>query len=155
MNTIDTHSVPDTQTEIETRKSNLLTLALRANSAFCASSGLLLLAAANPIAEFMGIEDTDMLGTTTGGPFLFGMGIALILYAGLLAWMLSNRGPRDTGLLATTGDIAWVIGSIILLVTDALELTTGGNWAVLIVGDIVLTFAIVQIIGLRRMKARA
>ena len=88
----------------------------------------------------MGIESTDILGLTMGEP--------------LLAWLLNSRGPRDTGLLATASDIAWVVGSIIFLVSDALSLTTAGNWDVLIVGDVVLLFAIAQILGLRRMKVK-
>jgi hypothetical protein len=36
--------------------------------------------------------------------------------------------------------------------TDAFALTSGGKWLVLILADMVLLFAIVQYVGIRRMK---
>lgn len=50
-----------------------------------------------------------------------------------------------------TMDSAWVVLSMLLLLTNALDLNTAGNWAVLIQADIVLTLAVLQIIGVRRI----
>jgi hypothetical protein len=48
-------------------------------------------------------------------------------------------------------DALWVSGSVIILFTDLVPLTTVGYWAVAIVADIVAVLAILQYIGLRRL----
>ena len=53
---------------------------------------------------------------------------------------------------AIIGDVVWVIGTAAILLTDAFSLTSEGKWLLFIIGDIVLTFAVVQYIGLRRMN---
>jgi len=58
----------------------------------------------------------------------------------------------NQGWVAVTGDVAWVIMSIILIVSNWLPLTTHGQWTILIVSDIVLLFAIAQYIGIRRLN---
>jgi hypothetical protein len=46
-------------------------------------------------------------------------------------------------------DVSWLAGSILLLAAGVLN--REGNWALLVVGDIVLAFAILQAIGIRRV----
>jgi hypothetical protein len=48
-------------------------------------------------------------------------------------------------------DIAWVLGSALLVFTNLVAFTSPGKWAIAIIADIVLAFAIVQYVGLRRM----
>lgn len=49
-------------------------------------------------------------------------------------------------------DVAWVMGSTIILFTNWASLTNAGWWAVTVVADIVTIFAVVQYVGLRRLN---
>ncbi len=59
-------------------------------------------------------------------------------------------------LLIVTGEVllnvAWVVGSYIILFTNWASLTNAGWWAVAVVADIVTIFAVVQYVGLRRLN---
>lgn len=136
---------------MKNHRDDLLRNVLRSNAIFSASSGLLITLAAGPIAQWMGISETSILGIMDGGPFLQFIGVGLLLYAALLAYLSTQTDLRKPGQFATTMDVIWVVGSYGLLVAQALPLTTGGSWTVLIVADIVLGFAIAQTWGLRRM----
>jgi len=127
-----------------TNNDNLLRNALRGNGVFSGISGLILIGDAGPIAAFMGIGYTL--------PFIV-VGVGLLLHA---ANLLINTAQRPVskalGWFAIVGDAVWVVASIIILMTDAFALTSGGKWTLMIVADIVLIFAIVQYVGLRRMN---
>jgi hypothetical protein len=127
-----------------TSNDNLLRNALRGNSIFSAVSGILLLVDARLLADFMGIESTI--------PFIV-IGVGLLLYAANIFLNTRSRPVKKAfGWFAVIADIAWVVISAIVLLTDAFDLTSGGKWLVLIIADMVLVFAIVQYIGIRRMK---
>ena len=129
---------------LTTSNDNLLRNTLRGNSLFSAVSGLLALIDARLLANFMGIESTI--------PFVV-LGVGLLLYA---AYLFINTRTRPLnkffGWFAIIADATWVIATVGILLTDAFALTNGGKWLLLIIGDMVLVFAIVQYIGLRRMK---
>jgi hypothetical protein len=59
-----------------------------------------------------------------------------------------NRGFAQ---FAVYADLVWVLGSAILIFTSLVPFTTAGKWAIAIVADIVLVFAVLQFVGLRRM----
>ena len=126
-------------------ESKLLRYALRGNGIFSAISGATLLVAAKPLATFMGL-DWPLALTITG--------IILLPYGALLLWVATqaeiDRGFAKTAVLL---DALWVIGSIILLLTNWLNLSTAGNWTVALLAESVLTFAILQAVGLRRLTA--
>lgn len=123
--------------------SGLLRRALQADGVFGGIvSGALLTLGANPIASFMGLPNALPI---------------LLIGVGLIAWgvallTLSSRPVMErrfvTAVIATNA--IWIIGSFIILVADLFALTTGGRWAVMIVADVVVLFAIAQFIGLRR-----
>jgi hypothetical protein len=48
-------------------------------------------------------------------------------------------------------DLAWVIASAGLIFANLVDFTTAGKWAIAILADVVLVFAIVQFVGLRRL----
>jgi len=54
---------------------------------------------------------------------------------------------------AIYADLVWVAGSVILIFTSLVNLTTPGKWVIAIVADIVLAFAILQFLGLRRRNS--
>jgi hypothetical protein len=58
--------------------------------------------------------------------------------------------PRWLAWLAIDGDLAWVVGSVIVVLLPGLSLTGAGKWATAITADVVLLFAIWQFYALRR-----
>ena len=132
------------QTTTQSTKSNLLSRVLQANGIFSGLSGVALTFAAAPIAAFLGLNSPVLL---------VGIGIALILYAPTLFYIAAQTPVnRKLVMTAIILDVAWVIASIDILVTDFVPLTNAGWWAVAIVADIVAVFAIVQFYALRRKQ---
>lgn len=142
-----------TQTPSIQTNDQLLRYALRGDGIFSVSSGILFLLAARPVAQFLGIQDFEVFGAVSGANFLLLLGIVLIAY-GMVIFYASEQTSisRIIGLIVVELNAAWVVGSVILLLVEALPLTRAGAWSVLIAADVVLTFAIVQYVGLRRMK---
>jgi hypothetical protein len=146
-----------TQTIVSTNSTNraqLLRRTLYANGAFSLFSGLLFTFAASSVASFMGIADFMLLGLLNGTTFILIMGIAVVLFAPLLFWIASQT-PLNRTFARTifVMDVAWVVISALLLLPGVLPLTTGGFWGILIVADIVLVFAVLEHIGIRRLRS--
>lgn len=123
----------------------LLRRVLQANMVFSGLSGLLLAVDAGPLSRWLGIPATWLL---------------VVIGVGLLgfAWQLfqtAKQSPIDlrqaTAILWM--DIAWVVGSALLLFTGWVAFTTAGWWAVLLVADLVALFAILEYVGIKRMRA--
>lgn len=135
-----------TQTILSTQpRTNLLHQALLANGIFSSISGLVFMVSSAPIAAFLGVDFNAVL---------IALGLALVLFGLGVLWLSSRPEiPRSLAILVTVLDLAWVLGSIILLVSGIIPLTPEGKWAIAIIADIVAVFAILQIIGLRRLSA--
>jgi hypothetical protein len=125
---------------------SLLRRTLRANSLFSGISGLAFIVAARPIALFLGLDAPFILIVIGGG---------LLLYA-LALWFNAGRHPISSPFVraAIIADAAWVVGSLIILLTDWFPLTPAGWWAVAIVADLVAIFAVVQFYSLRQVSKR-
>ncbi|MCI0709366.1 MAG: hypothetical protein L0154_04310 [Chloroflexi bacterium] len=123
---------------------NLLKTALRGNALFSVISAVVTLVTSGSVAEFMGVEDNL--------PFII-LGVGLVLWA-VDVYFVSSQDPirPDYVKMIIGGDLLWVAGSAVLLLFDPFDFSTAGMWAVLVVADIVLTFAIVQYVGLRRTR---
>ena len=136
-----------TTTAVQTDRANLLKNAILGNAIFSFVSGLALALASNPIAEIMGLGDNTVLFVT---------GLILIPYAFFL-YRVATQEPIASrfAITAILLDIAWVTGSILLLVSGLVPLTTVGKWGVAIIADLVAMFALVQYLGLRRFKPKA
>jgi hypothetical protein len=82
------------------------------------------------------------------------LGIGLLGFAGLLYLTARQRplGLRQANLIFWL-DVAWVVGSALLLATGWAPLTSAGWWAVLVVADVVALFAILEFVGIRRTQA--
>jgi hypothetical protein len=79
------------------------------------------------------------------------LGAGLIGFAVALFWLAAEpRIPRGLALTVILLDIAWVVDSILLLITDIVPLTRHGMWAIAIVSGIVAVFAALQSYGLHR-----
>ncbi|MDL1885511.1 hypothetical protein FBR01_17925 [Anaerolineae bacterium CFX8] len=133
-----------TQASILQPADQLLRRVLIGNSIFSMSAGVLMLAFATPIADFMGVA--------TALPSIL-IGVGLLPFAGGVYYIASRPridSSQAKGVMAL--DLAWVLGSGILLLTDAFSLTSSGRTVIAIVAIVVLDFAIGQWLGLRRLR---
>ncbi len=132
-------------THLPTDPARWLRLSLRANATFSAVSGSGMLFAASTIAGLLGIEQTLLVRIT---------GVNLLGFAALLVWLASREVIKPSLAIAVVGaDLLWVAGSAGLLPARVFSPT--GNWLVAGVADVVLLFAILQYVGIRRMRAVA
>ncbi len=122
----------------------MLKWALRANALFSAASGLVLVSGSYLIAPRLGIDPSWTL---------------LIVGLGLLPFAVdlfinSGKGGIDISKVkvAVAGDIAWIAGSVAVIVIDPTGLTTVGVGTVGAVAAVVGNFAILQWIGLKRAQ---
>ena len=126
---------------IQTNQSKLRHI-LNANAVFSATSGLIFLLAARPLAEF--------LGTTQ--PVMYILAIVMFSYA---AWISVNTYrptiSRAFTLFTVIGDSAWVLLSILLLLAPGLNLSPDAKWAIGITAVCVDIFATLQFLEWRKM----
>lgn len=120
----------------------LLRNALRANGAFSTLSGLAFTLGAGPVAAAIGLGDARLLA---------GVGLGLLGFAAYLAWV-SSRPTIDlsTSMQIVFADLAWVVGTVPLVLLDVLSRT--GTIAAVLIADVVLLFAILQFLGVRRIR---
>ena len=129
---------------ITKKEPTMLIRALQANALFSGLCGLIAIAFSMQVATFLGLTNSTVILI---------MGIGLLLWAGFTAWVLMRPVINPTTVkLIIEGDLLWVVGTILLLIFAGGIFTTGGKWAMAIVGDIVAVFAILQWVGLRRMQ---
>lgn len=128
---------------MSTNNSSLLRNALYGNSIFSITSGLAFLLFSKAIANFLGLSASWVILV---------LGAGLVLY-GWQIYSAAKAEPVNTGFVqfAVYADLAWVLGSVILIFTNLIAFTTPGKWGIAIIADIVLVFAILQYVGLRRM----
>lgn len=121
---------------------HLLNRILQANALFSGLSGLTGLLFSGPIADVMGI----------GRPFvLMIVGGVLLLYAVDLA-MTSRSAtiPAAKVRYFIAMDVAWVIGSVVLLLIPSLELTGAGRMLIVVLAGFVAVFAALQYVAARK-----
>jgi hypothetical protein len=125
-------------------ESNLLRSALIGNGIFSTVSGTAFIIGAKPLAAFAGI-DTPWI--------IIGIGVSLLFFAvGLIRNARREHIHKGEATMAIAMDFLWVFGSAIIIALGILS--TGGNWGTAIVADIVLIFAVIQSVGLRRLKTK-
>ena len=121
---------------------SMLHTVLRFNAAFSGIFGLLFLIFPGMFAEMLGISSPIALMVT---------GVLLFLWEVTVFSMVREADLNPTMVwVVIAGDLVWVLGSIGLLLGGWLPLTAAGKWFVAIIADIVLVFAVVQFIGVRR-----
>lgn len=119
----------------------LLRRTLQANGVFCTLCGLILLADSKGIANAFGLDQPAAI---------IALGVALLVVAAAVFVNSARENiSRLEAMVTVIGDFAWVIGSGIVILLGILNTT--GNWAVAIVADVTLAFAILEWIGYRRM----
>lgn len=112
---------------------------LRANGAFSATSGAVLVLGAAALDTSLGLNAW----------LLFASGVGLVGYGAVL-FAAARDDAIGGGRFATAADLAWVVGATILLVGFPSVLTGAGRLALLLVTIVVGGFAVGQALALRR-----
>jgi hypothetical protein len=124
-------------------QSTFLRRALQLDGAFSGLSGIGLTVTAGPASSFLGLDRPWIVLV---------LGLILVLYGGTLLYAAAqDRLDRRFAAAVIALNIAWVVGSGLILFTPWLPLTVGGWWAVALVADAVAVFAALQYYGLRRL----
>ena len=126
-----------------TDRSTFLRRSLQLDGLASGLCGALLLVAAPTIAGHFGVAGT-------GIPRAVGAG--LLVFAAALLWNATRaRVSRVEAFFTVALNAAWVVGSLILVVDG--PLTVIGNVAVAVIAAAVLGFAVLEVMGLRRLRA--
>lgn len=122
----------------------LLRTALLANAAFSILSGVTLAAFALPTAKLVGNEISSAL--------ILGIGIALVPFGAIAAWVATRRHPpTHLALAISVGDLSWVVASLVVVVVAQDRLTSTGLGLIVGIALAVLAFAIGQLRGIARV----
>lgn len=120
----------------------LLRRALLANASFSTISGLVLVFAQRGVVRLLGLPETVNL---------IALGISLLVFAAILV-LFARKNPIKLldAWIAVILDAVWVIGSYPLLFV--VPFSTSGKWVVGIVAEVVMVFALMQWLGIRRIR---
>jgi len=123
-------------------RQQLLRMALMGNALFSTISGLTLILAGQRVVRLLGLPEAVNLLT---------IGISLLVFAVTLVVFARKKPIRvSDAWIAVLLDLAWVIGSYPLLFV--VPFSTTGKWIVGIVAEVVMVFALVQWLGIRRIR---
>jgi hypothetical protein len=123
-------------------RQEFLKKALIGNAVFSVVSGVAILFANRWLVKFLGLPAKVSLAILGG---------SLIGYAALL-WFNAHR-PKikiTDAWVAVIMDVIWVVGSYTLIL--AVPFSVGGKWVVALVAELVLAFAVLQWLGIRRIR---
>ena len=125
---------------------SLLRLALLVDAVASGGMGVLLAAAADPLAAWFGLPVA----------LLREVGLLLIPYAGLLVYLANKQTtPRLPAQIIVAGNVLWVIGSAALLMSGLVAPTALGKAFVIAQALIVAVLAELQLLGLKRQRLAA
>ncbi|HEX8240888.1 MAG TPA: hypothetical protein VF574_14230 [Allosphingosinicella sp.] len=125
---------------------SFLRRALALDSASCALIGLLLCLGADPLSGLFGLPEG----------LLSGAGLLLLPLAAFIAWLASRPAPPSPLVwLVIIGNVAWTAESFLLIETEAARITALGTAFVAVQAVAVLGLALLEYIGLRRMRLAA
>jgi hypothetical protein len=117
---------------------------LALDSASCAAIGLLLCVAAAYLSATFGL----------GERLLFGAGLLLLPLAAFIAWLASRQSPPSPLVwVVIVGNIAWTAESFFLISTQAGRITALGTAFVAAQAVAVLGLALLEYMGLRKLRA--
>jgi hypothetical protein len=101
--------------------------------------GLAMLVAPGAIATLIGLRS---------GVVVAAVGVGLLAYAATLVAGARGESARRTAALAVALNVAWLVGTVVVIVAGWLNRES--NWALILVGDVVLVFALLEGIGWRK-----
>jgi hypothetical protein len=120
----------------------LLRKALLGNALFSALSGLTLLFAQKSVSRILGLFNRVSLVV---------LGVGLIIFAAtLVVNARRQRVKTSDAWVAVLMDVAWVLASYVLIFV--LPFSMEGKWVIGVVAELVLLFAILQFMGIRRIR---
>jgi hypothetical protein len=119
---------------------NFLQKALTSNAIFSAISGLILILFHKPIAQVFAMDNTTLFWV---------LGIALLYFA-VTIWYESKKQRPTFVQWIIFQDMVWVVGSAYLLWVQPFGISKMGNILIGVVADIVLLFAVLQYLGLKK-----
>jgi len=123
-------------------RQQLLRMALMGNALFSTISALTLILAGQWVVRLLGLPEAVNLLT---------MGISLLVFAVTLVVFARKKPIKvSDAWIAVVLDLAWVIGSYPL--PFVVPFSTTGKWIVGIVAEVVLLFALMQWLGIRRIR---
>ncbi len=122
---------------------SLLKSALLIDSVVSFISGIAFLFFSKAVAGFLGVSNAWIIPA---------LGVVAIVYS-IEIYLAARAEPVNTRIAKTAvyGNLVWVLGSAVLIFSNLVPFTTAGKWAIAIIADIVLVFAIFQHMGLRRL----
>jgi hypothetical protein len=122
----------------------LLARVLRADGVFAALSGAILSVGASAVAKLIELE-TPLALTI--------LGVVLLSYGGMLLYFANKESyNRRIGWLAIELNMIWVVGSYVSLLLGLFPVNTAGKWAIAIIAEVVLVFAVLEYVAIRRQS---
>jgi hypothetical protein len=122
---------------------SLLRFAMRADAILSGLAGI----AAIPLAGWL----AETSGTTKA--FEYSMGAFFVVYGLAVLWLAARPSVRRAGMVLAIGNLLFTVASVVLVLADALPLTTTGVVLTLGTGVYTAVFAELQYQGWRRAKA--
>ncbi|MGZ5908209.1 MAG: hypothetical protein ACXWKQ_22885 [Reyranella sp.] len=120
------------------------------NAVFSIVSGAVLALFAGPFARIAAQAPVAMAGLDLAIVFEL-LGLGVIAFGALCAWIASRRIlPIAWIRVIFAADLAWVVGSVLVLALPA-TWTTAGIAGIVVVALIVADLAILEYLGLRRL----
>jgi len=123
-------------------RQKLLRNSLIGNAVFSMLSAVIIFASGEWLSRFLGLHDRVALTV---------LAVGLIGYAFVL--VVNARRPEikiSDAWTAVVLDVVWVLGSYVLIF--AMPFTAGGKWLIVAVAEIVFCFALLQSLGVRRVR---
>ena len=125
-------------------RTSMLRKALMGNALFSTVSGLIILFAQRWVLGILGLSNIN----------LYILGGGLIIFAATLVINARKQKLKvSDAWTAVLMDLAWVVGSGVLIFT--IPFSVQGKWVVAGVAELVLLFAVLQFVGLRRIQKAA
>jgi hypothetical protein len=132
----------------------LLRRTLWGNAAFSIPSGAVLAIFAGPFANIAAHGPVSLMGLDLAIVFEL-LGLGVIAFGALCAWVASRETlPMGWARVIFAGDVAWVLGSILVLAMPA-TWTVAGFVGIVVVALIVADIAVLEYLGLRRLGTAA
>ena len=130
----------------------LLRRTLWGNAVFSVISGAVLVACATPFAGWATHEPLSVAGLDLAIVFEL-LGVGVVLFGVICGWVASRETlPQGWARVIFAADIAWVVGSVLVLALPA-TWTMAGFIGIVVVALIVADFVILEYLGLRRLGA--
>ena len=116
--------------------------ALMGNALFSTLSGLTILFAQGWVLRILGLASNVNL-------LVLGLGLIVFAFT-LVVNARRQQVKKSDAWIAVLMDVAWVLGSYILIFI--VPFSTEGKWVVGVVAELVLLFAVLQFVGIRRIE---